>query len=155
MSLLRSSCAECPSKTNSRRLSPPLPSARVCVCIYLFNNCQAASLFPLKLGPLAGESYPQMTTPDEILTRCWNSGMINELRLGNIAGYHWIEKERSVRCFSRASGAHYTIQIKLRWVKHFVTAVKHLYYTYTIIQCIMSSEMCSLHLTHPSGWVGQ
>ncbi len=71
--------------------------------------------------------------------------MINELRLGNIAGYHWIEKERNVRCFPRASGAYYTIQIKLRWA---------LFVTYTIIQNIMSSEMCSLHLTHPSGAVG-
>ncbi len=33
------------------------------------------------------------------------------------------------------------IQIKLRWA---------LYVTYTIIQSIMRSEMCSLHLTHPS-----
>ncbi len=37
------------------------------------------------------------------------------------------------------------IQIKLRWA---------LFVTYTTIQCIMSSEMCSLHLTHPSGAVG-
>ncbi len=34
-----------------------------------------------------------------------------------------------------------TIQIKLRWA---------LFVTYTIIQSIMRSEMCSLHLTHPS-----
>ncbi len=33
------------------------------------------------------------------------------------------------------------IQIKLRWA---------LFVTYTIIQSIMRSEMCSLHLTHPS-----
>ncbi len=33
------------------------------------------------------------------------------------------------------------IQIKLRWA---------LFVTYTIIQSIMGSEMCSLHLTHPS-----
>ncbi len=32
-------------------------------------------------------------------------------------------------------------QIKLGWA---------LFVTYTIIQCIMRSEMCSLHLTHPS-----
>ncbi len=32
-------------------------------------------------------------------------------------------------------------QIKLGWA---------LFVTYTIIQSIMSSEMCSLHLTHPS-----
>ncbi len=38
-----------------------------------------------------------------------------------------------------------TIQIKLRWA---------LFVTYTIIQSIMRSEMCSLHLTHPSGAVG-
>ncbi len=37
------------------------------------------------------------------------------------------------------------IQIKLRWA---------LFVTYTIIQSIMRSEMCSLHLTHPSGAVG-
>ncbi len=36
------------------------------------------------------------------------------------------------------------IQIKLRWA---------LFVTYTIIQSIMRSEMCSLHLTHPSGAV--
>ncbi len=36
-------------------------------------------------------------------------------------------------------------QIKLRWA---------LFVTYTIIQSIMRSEMCSLHLTHPSGAVG-
>ncbi len=30
-----------------------------------------------------------------------------------------------------------------------------LFVTYTTIQCIMSSEMCSLHLTHPSGASGQ
>ncbi len=29
-----------------------------------------------------------------------------------------------------------------------------LFVTYTIIQSIMGSEMCSLHLTHPSGAVG-
>ncbi len=34
-----------------------------------------------------------------------------------------------------------TIQIKLGWA---------LFVTYTIIQSIMRSEMCSLHLTHPS-----
>ncbi len=34
---------------------------------------------------------------------------------------------------------------KLRWA---------LFVTYTIIQSIMRSEMCSLHLTHPSGAVG-
>ncbi len=34
------------------------------------------------------------------------------------------------------------IQIKLGWA---------LFVTYTIIQSIMRSEMCSLHLTHPSG----
>ncbi len=34
-----------------------------------------------------------------------------------------------------------TMQIKIRWA---------LFVTYTIIQSIMSSEMCSLHLTHPS-----
>ncbi len=34
-----------------------------------------------------------------------------------------------------------TIQIKLEWA---------LFVTYTIIQSIMRSEMCSLHLTHPS-----
>ncbi len=39
----------------------------------------------------------------------------------------------------------YKIQIKLRWA---------LFVTYTIIQSIMRSEMCSLHLTHPSGAVG-
>ncbi len=33
------------------------------------------------------------------------------------------------------------VQIKLRWA---------LFVTYTIIQSIMRSEMCSLHLTHPS-----
>ncbi len=33
------------------------------------------------------------------------------------------------------------IQIKLGWA---------LFVTYTIIQSIMRSEMCSLHLTHPS-----
>ncbi len=33
------------------------------------------------------------------------------------------------------------LQIKLRWA---------LFVTYTIIQSIMRSEMCSLHLTHPS-----
>ncbi len=33
------------------------------------------------------------------------------------------------------------IQIKLRWA---------LFVTYTIIQSIMRSEMCSLHLTHPT-----
>ncbi len=33
------------------------------------------------------------------------------------------------------------LQIKLGWA---------LFVTYTIIQSIMSSEMCSLHLTHPS-----
>ncbi len=38
-----------------------------------------------------------------------------------------------------------TIQFKLRW---------GLFVTYTIIQSIMRSEMCSLHLTHPSGAVG-
>ncbi len=86
--------------------------------------------------------------------------MINELRLGNIAGYHWIEKEQSVRCFPRASGAHYTIQIKLKLSSSSIEIclqIKQikLFVTYTIIQCIMSSEMCSLHLTHPSGWVGQ
>ncbi len=37
--------------------------------------------------------------------------------------------------------SHYTIQIKLGWA---------LFVTYTIIQSIMRSEMCSLHLTHPS-----
>ncbi len=37
------------------------------------------------------------------------------------------------------------IQIKLRWA---------LFVTYTIIQSIMRSKMCSLHLTHPSGTVG-
>ncbi len=37
------------------------------------------------------------------------------------------------------------LQIKLRWA---------LFVTYTIIQSIMRSEMCSLHLTHPSGAVG-
>ncbi len=40
--------------------------------------------------------------------------------------------------------SHHTIffiQIKLRWA---------LFVTYTIIQSIMRSEMCSLHLTHPS-----
>ncbi len=37
------------------------------------------------------------------------------------------------------------IQIKLRWA---------LFVTYTIIHSIMRSEMCSLHLTHPSGAVG-
>ncbi len=36
------------------------------------------------------------------------------------------------------------VQIKLRWA---------LFVTYTIIQSIMRSEMCSLHLTHPSGAV--
>ncbi len=36
-------------------------------------------------------------------------------------------------------------QIKLRWA---------LFVTFTIIQSIMRSEMCSLHLTHPSGAVG-
>ncbi len=36
------------------------------------------------------------------------------------------------------------IQIELRWA---------LFVTYTIIQSIMRSEMCSLHLTHPSGAV--
>ncbi len=35
--------------------------------------------------------------------------------------------------------------VKLRWA---------LFVTYTIIQSIMRSEMCSLHLTHPSGAVG-
>ncbi len=34
---------------------------------------------------------------------------------------------------------------KLRWA---------LFVTYTIIQSIMRSEICSLHLTHPSGAVG-
>ncbi len=38
-----------------------------------------------------------------------------------------------------------TTQIKLRWA---------LFVTYTIIQSIMRSEMCSLHLTNPSGAVG-
>ncbi len=37
------------------------------------------------------------------------------------------------------------LQIKLRWA---------LFVTYTIIQSIMRSEMCSLHLTHPSGAAG-
>ncbi len=36
---------------------------------------------------------------------------------------------------------HIQIQIKLGWA---------LFVTYTIIQSIMRSEMCSLHLTHPS-----
>ncbi len=39
-----------------------------------------------------------------------------------------------------------TIQIKLRWA---------LFVTYTSIQSIMSSEMCSLHLTHPNWSSGQ
>ncbi len=43
--------------------------------------------------------------------------------------------------FSRLSSPHTKIQIKLRWA---------LFVTYTIIQSIMRSEMCSLHLTHPS-----
>ncbi len=37
------------------------------------------------------------------------------------------------------------LQIKLRWA---------LFVSHTIIQSIMRSEMCSLHLTHPSGAVG-
>ncbi len=36
---------------------------------------------------------------------------------------------------------YYIIIIKLRWA---------LFVTYTIIQSITSSEMCSLHLTHPN-----
>ncbi len=43
------------------------------------------------------------------------------------------------------NNADFIIQIKLRWA---------LFVTYTIIQSIMRSEMCSLHLTHPSGAVG-
>ncbi len=38
-------------------------------------------------------------------------------------------------------GEKYKIKIKLRWA---------LFVTYTTIQSITSSEMCSLHLTHPS-----
>ncbi len=38
-----------------------------------------------------------------------------------------------------------SLLIKLRWA---------LFVTYTIIQSIKRSEMCSLHLTHPSGAVG-
>ncbi len=41
----------------------------------------------------------------------------------------------------RKGGYKYKLQIKLRWA---------LFVTYTIIQSIMRSEMCSLHLTHPS-----
>ncbi len=54
----------------------------------------------------------------------------------------------STRCFSLEQEtlphSRYKIQIKLRWA---------LFVTYTIIQSIMRSEMCSLHLTHPSGAV--
>ncbi len=44
-------------------------------------------------------------------------------------------------CFVIDKRSTNTIQIKLGWA---------LFVTYTIIQSIMRSEMCSLHLTHPS-----
>ncbi len=53
-----------------------------------------------------------------------------------------------VSCLRRPdpySSKQQTNKIKLRWA---------LFVTYTIIQSIMRSEMCFLHLTHPSGAVG-
>ncbi len=53
-----------------------------------------------------------------------------------------------VSCLRRPdpySSKQQTNKIKLRWA---------LFVTYAIIQSIMRSEMCSLHLTHPSGAVG-
>ncbi len=48
---------------------------------------------------------------------------------------------RCVCCCSQTERDTKKIQIKLGWA---------LFVTYTIIQSIMRSEMCSLHLTHPS-----
>ncbi len=52
----------------------------------------------------------------------------------------WNKNESSYNVLSLNEGNKLQ-QIKLRWA---------LFVTYTIIQSIMRSEMCSLHLTHPS-----
>ncbi len=63
----------------------------------------------------------------------------------------WLSRDVHEQCLFWLCGVisflvgYNTIQIKLRWT---------LFVTYTIIQSIMRSEMCSLHLTHPSGAVG-
>ncbi len=49
------------------------------------------------------------------------------------------------------SGPKSSFQMRANFVFHFRWA---LFVTYTIIQSIMRSEICSLHLTHPSGAVG-
>ncbi len=56
---------------------------------------------------------------------------------------HWCITRRMLWLRLRGVGhtTNNTIQIKLGWA---------LFVTYTIIQSIMRSEMCSLHLTHPS-----
>ncbi len=53
----------------------------------------------------------------------------------NIASPHWALMDLTDNVYNTK------IQIKLWWA---------LFVTYTIIQSIMRSEMCSLHLTHPS-----
>ncbi len=57
----------------------------------------------------------------------------------------WVIRVRLKYQVEAGSDYKQTIQIKLRWA---------LFVTYTIIQSIMRSEMCSLHLTHPSRAVG-
>ncbi len=48
-----------------------------------------------------------------------------------------------------SSNNNFTI-IGYRFCNFFLNNIKFLFVTYTIIQNITSSEMCSLHLTHPS-----
>ncbi len=68
-------------------------------------------------------------------------GLCNKNRVLDSSGPWMLERPR----ISLRNSVQYKIQIKLRWA---------LFVTYTIIQSIMRSEMCSLHLTHPSGAVG-
>ncbi len=74
------------------------------------------------------------------LMYCWPSGKyVNLLYMYSILG------RDSFALITASIQTNKQIQIKLRWA---------LFVTYTILQSIMRSEMCSLHLTHPSGAVG-
>ncbi len=84
---------------------------------------------------------PAMTQAQDLLQFNSQSQLLGKKPSQNICEHHFLKT--AWECLSKYNTQQ--IQIKLRWA---------LFVTYTIIQSIMRSEMCSLHLTHPSGAVG-
>ncbi len=123
----------------------------VCMCLWVWLNWQTLlycifTILACCKGPKGLEVHwlvGSMQLPHANLTKyhpSWHSAGRQEYLVSTFSRCRK-KGERTYAIVLIPSIINNTIQIKLRWA---------LFVTYTITQSIMRSEMCSLHLTHPS-----